>query len=100
VLLAKNGPQIIDLIDGGQTIDILILDLDMPKIEESSIISRLRGQSLPFPVVVHASSWDYEPYKETLSPFNFVRKQKNSIDHLKRAISDTLKHPNRHRALS
>jgi len=100
VLLARNGPEIIELAYCGCPIDLLILDLDVPNIEETSLVMKLRNRSPSLPVVVHSFPSDYEPYGEALNPVSFVKKEKNSIDHLKRSISDILKHPDRHPALS
>lgn len=91
VLLAKNGPEIIELAFGGRPLDLLVLDLDIPNIEGTSLIMRLKERSPFLPVVVHSFPSDFEPYRRSLNPVNFVKKQKDSMDHLKISISNILK---------
>ena len=100
VLLAKNGPEIIELVYRGRPIDLLILDLDIPSIEETSLIVKLKDWSPFLPVVVHSFLSDYETYREMLNPADFVKKERNSVDHLKRSISDILKQSDKHPAPS
>ena len=100
VLLAKNGPEIVELAFGGRPIDLLILDLDVPNLEGTSLIMRLKERSPCLPVLVHSFLSDYEPYKQSLNPVNFVKKQKNSMDQLKISISNILKQSDKQPAQS
>lgn len=95
VLLAKNGTEIIEHAFCGRQLDLLVLDLEVPNIEETSLVVRLKGRRPPLPVVVHGFISDYETHGEALHPRSFVKKKENSIDDLKRIIPDILNEPDK-----
>ena len=54
---ASDGQEALDLIAGGMRPDVIILDLNMPRVDGLSLLQRLEeGGRLPCPVIVMTSS--------------------------------------------
>jgi len=91
ILLARNGMEILKFDDGHTNIDLLIVDLAIPDIEQASFISWLKSRMLSLPLIVHSFSSDYEAYAQTLGSAVFIEKNENSIEQLKKVVSNLLK---------
>lgn len=89
--LVKNGREVLQWINDEKPLDLLILDLDLPDIVESALLERLKDRSPALPVVVHTYLQEYVTHPHVLSAAVLVEKSGDSIDLLKKAVSETLR---------
>lgn len=86
ILLAKNGMEILKLYGERTPIDLLILDVGIPDIEQAYFMGWLKNRIPSLPFIIHSFTSDYEAYAETLSPVVFIEKNENSIEQLKKVV--------------
>lgn len=89
VLLADNGRQVLFWIDRRASLDLAILDLDLPDMDADTLFEHLR-QRIPFiPIVVHS-----HPSEELQALHGngvyFVEKKGNSIEGILRMVGSIL----------
>ena len=90
VRLVENGRQLLKWIYHNERFDLLIVDPDLPDIDVSSLLTKLRNR-IPFlPVVVHTFLSDYSEHSDVLRAFPFVEKKGSSVEHLKKIVHDIL----------
>jgi DNA-binding NtrC family response regulator len=99
IRLAKCGREVLKWAYRLQSLDLIILDLDLPDIDQQSLFSTLHERIPVLPIVVHSfqpegakSAADYE-YAV------FVEKGGNSIEKLKKVVNDILRSPKTGEAL-
>ena len=90
VRLAENGKQAVKWTYHQESLDLLILDPDLPDIEESAIVKKLRNRIPVLPVIIHTYMSDYENDWNLLTEAVFVEKQGNSIERLKQMVANML----------
>jgi len=90
VHLAENGKEVIKRVYHSKPLDLLILDPDLPDLEESAVLKKLKNRIPNLPVVLHSYCADFEDCKKLLEKITFVEKGGNSVEHLKQVISDIL----------
>jgi len=90
IRLAKCGREVLKWAYRSQPLDLIILDLDLPDIDQQSLFSTLQDRIPVLPIVIHSfqperanSFVDYE-YAV------FVEKRGNSIEKLKKVVNDLL----------
>jgi DNA-binding NtrC family response regulator len=89
VRLAKNGSEVLSQIYGPGPLHLLILDWDLPDSDEMAcLVGKINNRIPPLPVVVHSFSEDEPNQTEMLNNAVFVEKSGNSIDFLKKAVSE------------
>ena len=91
ILLAEKGRDVVERMYRPEPIDLLILDPDLPDVEESDIFRKIRNRIPAMPVVVHTYVSDYETHPDLANAAAFVEKRGSSIDNLKVVVSDILK---------
>jgi len=89
--LAKNGSEVLKWIENKMPPDLLILDLDLPGLSELDIVGTLQTRVPTLPVVVHTILSDFVHYPPLLSNAVMVEKNGNSIDRLKKVVSEILR---------
>lgn len=87
---AECGADVLFQVSRNQTVDLLILDPDLPDIDSVVFLQRLRKRTPALPVVIHAFSSDMEEHPVYLKTERFVEKRGASIEHLKEVIQDLL----------
>ena len=90
VVVAGDGHEVMDAVGGERSIDLLILDLDIPYIDWVSVLERLHAETPPIPVVVHSfrSQGEDEPAMGHVAAF--VEKS-GDLDHLKAVVDEVLR---------
>jgi DNA-binding NtrC family response regulator len=86
VLLAKTAREVLDAVYDSETVDILILDPDLPEASELGLLEQLTDRIPPLPVIIHAFRPHDTEGKADLSGGAFVEKQGDSIERLKTAL--------------
>jgi len=90
VQLADNGREVLKWAYHRESADLLILDPDLPDAEESLLLKKLK-QRIPYlPVVFHTFFPDYISASKIVHPTEFVEKGGNSIEKLKKVVTDIL----------
>ena len=91
ILLADKGRDVVKRVYHQEPLDLLILDPDLPDVEESAVLKKIRNRVPSLPVVVHTFISDYETHKDLANAAAFVEKRGSSIDKLRQVVSDILK---------
>jgi DNA-binding NtrC family response regulator len=90
VRLAKNGGEILKWIYHHEYLDLLILDPDLPDIDELSVYKKIHDRIPALPVIIHTFSTDEIGQKPFLQDAIFVEKTGNSVEKLKRIVPNIL----------
>jgi DNA-binding NtrC family response regulator len=98
ILLTAKGRDIVKWIYHRDPVDLLILDPDLPDLDESAVLTKLQNRIPVMPVVVHTFVSVFEAHRNLLPMAAFVEKNGSSVEHLKQVVSDILRetglHPN------
>jgi CheY-like chemotaxis protein len=88
VRVARDGQELLNLINGADPPDLLVLDLEVPYLNELAVMARLRERLPSLPVIIHSLSPAYaeQPPPEAAA---FLEKEED-IDHLKAVIAEVL----------
>ncbi len=90
IRLAENGRDVVKWVYHPDPLDLLILDPDLPDLEASSVMKKLKNRIPLLPVIVHTFLYDYEHDPNMPSRSAFVEKRGNSVEHLKQTVSEML----------
>ena len=91
VRLAKSGSEVLKWVYHNEPLDLLILDYDLPDIGGETIMKKVEDRIPTIPVVVHAFPSDCTSYRPVLGSTVFVEKNGNSIEGLKKIVSDIVR---------
>jgi DNA-binding NtrC family response regulator len=91
VRLAKNVQEVINKVYHTQTLDLLILDPDLPGTDKLALLKKLQNRIPALPVVVHTYLADYTDITNELSKLSFVEKSGNSVENLKKVVHEILR---------
>ena len=90
VRVADNGREVLKWAYRLQPLNLIILDLDLPDIDEQTLFGNLQDRIPALPIIIHS----FQPDGMKLSVYYrhavFVEKEENSIEKLKKAVSDIL----------
>jgi len=89
VILADDAKASLKTAFESHPVDILIIDPDLPDMESSDIISKLKCRTPPLPIVVHAlpgGEIDCDGFSSSI----FIEKGSRSIEVIKRIIRDII----------
>ena len=89
VLLAENGRQVLFWIDRHSSLDLAILDLDLPDTEAGTLFEHLRQRIPSIPIVVHSHPCEELQSLEGKGIY-FVEKKGNSIEGIIRMVGNIL----------
>ncbi len=92
VLLAKNGRQVLDRIANGESMDLIVLDLNLPDERDLKVLEKIHEQAPGLPVVVHGFWAEYRQHPSAFMA-SFVEKQGGSIEDLKGTVAEMLQKP-------
>jgi len=86
VIIARSAQEILEWIYNNESIDLVILDPELPYSDDKSLLERINDRVPSLPVVVHSFSPDYNDQSEMSDTVNFVEKKGSSIEHLKKEV--------------
>lgn len=89
--LAKNVQEVLKKVHQPETLDLLILDPDLPGTDKLSLLKELQDRIPALPVVVHTYLTDYTDHTNILSKLAFVEKSGSSIEGLKKMVYEILR---------
>ena len=90
VRLAKDSREVLKWVFSQAPLDLLILDSDLPDASDVDIFEQLHDRIPQLPVVLHSLETDHANYTEALITTAFVEKQGNSVECLKKVVSQML----------
>lgn len=90
IILADKGRDVVKQVYQNEPVDLLILDPDLPDVEESAVLKKVRNRIPTLPVVVHTLISDYETHQDLANAAAFVEKRGSSIEKLREVVSDIL----------
>jgi DNA-binding NtrC family response regulator len=90
VRLAKSGQEVLEWAYHHDSIDLVILDLDLPDASEMAILAKLEDRIPTLPVVIHAFLSDYDKHPAALNAAALVEKEGSSVERLKKVVAEIL----------
>ena len=91
VRLAKNVQEVLKKVYHTETLDLLILDPDLPGTDKLSLLKKLHNRIPALPVVIHTYLTDYNDCTNELSKLAFVEKSGSSVESLKKMVHEMLR---------
>jgi CheY-like chemotaxis protein len=88
--VAKDGQEVITLVEAERPPDLLILDLEMPHGDGVEILQRLLTRLSPLPVVIHAFLAEHSD-QAALEKVAALVEKKGDTDCLKNTVMEVLK---------
>jgi len=89
VEVAKDGREVLGRIDGEDPPQLLILDLEIPYLDEPEVWARLKDRQPPLPVVIHTFLPEY-PTNLTLPIAAAFLEKKGDTDQLKAVVAEVI----------
>jgi CheY-like chemotaxis protein len=95
--IAKDGREVLQVIDADESCELLILDLDMPHMSGLSVLETIQRRKPSLPVIIHTFLTEYEQHPAVQRAAGFWEKRGNNIDGFKAMVLQVLKksYPNR-----
>jgi DNA-binding NtrC family response regulator len=90
VRVADNGREVLKWAYRLQALDLIILDLDLPDIDEHTLFVKLQDRIPALPIVIHSFQSDGTERFANYESVVFVEKGGNSIERLKEVVNDLL----------
>jgi DNA-binding NtrC family response regulator len=94
VLQAETGKEVINMVYHHFPLDLVLLDPDLPDMEETVLLKKIGNRIPPLPVVIHAFDTEKANYFLHLRQADFVEKGGRSIENLKQVILKILEKKN------
>ena len=85
VRLAQSGREVLELAHNAEPPDLIILDPDLPDIDEASLFAGLQNRSPLLPIIIHALLPLHNSKVRRVEAI-FVEKQGNSIEDIKAVV--------------
>ena len=89
VEVARDGREVLAKIDGEAQPHLLILDLEIPYLDEQELWRRLHACRPPLPVVIHSFLPEYPTHLAVPQAAAFLEK-KGETDHLKTVVAEVI----------
>lgn len=89
VEVAGDGREVLNLLSSSEPPHLLILDLEIPHLDEMEIWARLQDRRPPVPVVIHTFLPEYSTRLLVPLAAAFLEKQ-GDTDHLKAVVAEVL----------
>lgn len=90
VEVARDGRELLDLIWGDEPPHLLILDLEIPYLDELEFWARLKDRRPPLPVVIHTFLPEYPTHLTVPLAAAFLEK-KGDTDELKAVVAGVIR---------
>ncbi len=94
VLQAETGRDVIEMVYHCFPLDLVLLDPDLPDMEETVLLKKIGNRIPPLPIVIHAFDFEEINYFLYLRKAEFVKKGGRSIEKLKQVVLEMLKKKN------
>ena len=92
VSLARSGREVLNFMDDASSLpDLVIMDPDLPDMEEFSLLEVMRQRRPELPVVIHTFLAEYINHPIVLSSAAVVEKDGRHVDRLKDVVDEVLK---------
>ncbi len=88
---ARDGREVWQQLTGPEPPDILILDPELPYLEDLVEMTQFRDQSPPVPLIIYAYLGDYP--EEHLPPRTVFLEKREDTDRLKEVVAELLRRP-------
>lgn len=88
IKMARNGREVLEWAYHYKFVDLLILDPDLPGVEELSLIQKLKDRIPALPTVIHALQSDDLKLSDVSDSVVFVEKSGTSIEYVKQVVAD------------
>jgi DNA-binding NtrC family response regulator len=89
VEMAADGREILSQINGNDPPHLLILDLEIPYLDEPEVLARLQDCQPPLPLVIHTLLPEY-PTSQTCPVAAAFLEKRGDTDHLKAVVADVI----------
>ncbi len=95
--IAKDGREVVEMTQGDDSCELLILDLDMPHMSGLGVLETIQRLRPSLPVIIHTFATEYEKHPAVQRAAGFWEKRGNNIDGFKAMVLQVLKksYPNR-----
>ena len=90
VRVADNGREVLEWAYRLQPLDLIILDLDLPDIDEQTLFGNLQDRIPELPIIIHSFQSEGMKLSVNYRHAVFIEKGENSIEKLKKAINELL----------
>ena len=90
VLLAETGKDVMEMVNQCIPLDLVLLDPDLPDMEETELLKKIEDRFPRLPVVIHAFDSEETNYFLYLKQAAFVEKAGQSIEILKQVVIEIL----------
>jgi DNA-binding NtrC family response regulator len=90
VILSDTGKDVINIVFKCLELDLVLLDPDLPDMEEDLLLKKIGDRFPPIPVVIHAFDSEKTNYFLYLKQSAFVVKGGQSIEMLKKVVIEVL----------
>jgi len=90
VLQAKTGQEVVKMVFRCFPLDLVIIDPDLPDMEENLLLKKIEERIPRLPVVIHALDSQKTNYFLYLKQAAFVEKGGQSVEELKQVIFEIL----------
>ncbi|MFZ0451702.1 MAG: response regulator [Desulfatiglandaceae bacterium] len=94
IRLANTGREVLQGVFGHDPLHLLIIDPDLPDVEEPEILKKLESRIPALPIIVHSFTLDYARHSDVLDALVFVEKGGKSIERLKSLAAEMLQKDN------
>jgi len=91
VLQAETGRDVIEMVYHCYPLDLILLDPDLPDMEETALLKKIGNRIPSLPIVIHAFDFKETNYFFHLRNSEFVKKGGRSIEKLKQVVFEMLK---------
>jgi DNA-binding NtrC family response regulator len=88
--LARNASEVLKRVYEDESIDLIIIDPDLPDVSQEELLAKLSDLIPGLPIVVHSFSFQYAYCSEEPSQLTFVKKEGESIEALKKIVMEIL----------
>jgi DNA-binding NtrC family response regulator len=90
IRLAENGREVLKWAFHPDPLDLVILDPDLPDVDEACLFKKLNDRIPMLPIIIHSFRADFTRSSFDHNHAVFVEKQGNSIENLKKIVHDFL----------
>ncbi len=89
VEVARDGREVLTSLEGDEPPDLLVLDLEIPYLDELEVLARLKERQPPLPVVIHTILPEAANHRALPRAAAFLEK-KGDTDLLKAVVAEVL----------
>ena len=90
VRLADTGREVLKRAFQGESLDLIILDPDLPDADEAHVLEHLLNRIPVLPVVVHTYPSEHGSDSKDMNDVIFVEKSGRSVERLKQVVYEAL----------